>query len=189
MLKSVWFWLVAAVAVFWALGAYNRLVRLRADVLRQLLGLTQLWQQQAMSLREEIRQMASMQDTESQWAALDDGAAQWRSVVQSARQLEAAVMRVLAKPQQLLPIDDVSALRAAREVLETSWQRLADRHDDLAGEPVPDRLMSIWQRQHEQSETARLLYNHALRRYQQGINQFPALLIAGIFGFAPSAEL
>jgi len=35
MLNSRWFWILIAVLVFWVLGAYNRLVRLRAQVKQQ----------------------------------------------------------------------------------------------------------------------------------------------------------
>ena len=35
LLHSGWFWLLLSVLVFWALGAYNRLVRLRAQVAQQ----------------------------------------------------------------------------------------------------------------------------------------------------------
>ena len=35
MLSSRWFWISLALLVFWALGAYNRLVRLRAQVKQQ----------------------------------------------------------------------------------------------------------------------------------------------------------
>ncbi|MFN6060478.1 MAG: LemA family protein, partial [Burkholderiales bacterium] len=35
MLLSRWFWIVFALLVFWALGAYNRLVRLRAQIKQQ----------------------------------------------------------------------------------------------------------------------------------------------------------
>ena len=47
VLTSVVFWIVIAVLVFWALGAYNRLVGLRAQVLRALQGLTVQWQSNA----------------------------------------------------------------------------------------------------------------------------------------------
>ena len=32
MLTAGWFWLTIAIGVFWALGAYNRLVRLQSQV-------------------------------------------------------------------------------------------------------------------------------------------------------------
>jgi len=35
MLHSSWFWIAFAILVFWALGAYNRLVRLRAQIKQQ----------------------------------------------------------------------------------------------------------------------------------------------------------
>ena len=52
MFESGWFWGACALTVFWALGAYNRLVRLRAQVnlrynelMTALSGLTDLAQQ------------------------------------------------------------------------------------------------------------------------------------------------
>jgi LemA protein len=189
MLTSVWFWLGMAILVFWGLGAYNRLVRLRAHAVSSLQALARGWQQQAVMLRQEIGRLAQVQDAESQWATLGDDVARWRPLALAAKQLQATLERVLAQPHRLLPIDDVSALRAARDVLDVAWQRLQDSQDDLAGQAVPPSLQSLWL-QHMQS-TQRLLddYNGAVKRYQEASGQFPALLIAWLFGFTPSANL
>ena len=39
MLKSSWFWLFVALGILWSLGAYNRLVRLRAAIGQQFVSL------------------------------------------------------------------------------------------------------------------------------------------------------
>ena len=42
MFSSEWFWLFLALLIFWALGAHNRLVRLRAQVSQRFFALEAL---------------------------------------------------------------------------------------------------------------------------------------------------
>lgn len=181
--------MLAAVLIFWALGAYNRLVRLRSDVMRHQLSVAQLWQRHGLILREEIRGMAQVRDTESQWAMIAGEDTQWQTVVQSVRQIEAVLARVLTQPSRWASVDDLAALRAAQEVLGQSWKRLAASSEDLAGQPIPDKLNRLWQSHVQQTEQQVRAYNHAVEIYHDAINAFPALVLAGVFGFAPSAQL
>jgi LemA protein len=181
--------LLAAVLVFWALGAYNRLVRLRAQVVRSLQALAQLWQTQAQAVGVRLEQFAQGRETESQWATLDEDALRWRPLTLAARQFLACLAILQAKPQQIAALDDVSSVRAARDIFEANWQRLRNEQEDLAGTPIPPDLQLLWA-QHEPLALERLRdYNQAVRAYHQGIGQFPALLLAWLFGFGMTSEL
>jgi LemA protein len=181
--------ILCAVLVFWALGAYNRLVRLRSQVMRSLQLLVQLWQGQAQAIYAQLEQYAQGRETESQWAALDDDAPRWRPLSLAARQFLACLAVLHAKPQQIGALDDISSVRAARDIFESHWQRLHETQDDLAGTTMPPELEILWA-QHEGSAQQHLSeYNEAVDAYHEAIGQFPALLIAWLFGFNMTGRL
>lgn len=181
--------LVAAILVFWILGAYNRIVRLRGQVTRNLQALVSQWQLQAQAVGLHLEQYAQGRDTESQWATLDDDALRWRPITLSARQFLACLAILQTKAQQLAAVDDVSSVQVAREIFEANWLRLKNAQEDLAGTPVPPELQLLWAK-HEPISHERLHdYNEAVRAYHQAITQFPTLLIAWVFGFGATAQL
>ena len=189
--SSVAVWVGLAVLAFWALGAYNRLVRLRADLLSSLQLLTTHWNSTAQILRTTLQEYAAEPASESQWSNLggagDD--VPWRSLSLAAKQLQACLAGLLARPHLLAPIDDFASLRAARDVLDGAWERLNDRHEDLAGSAVPQQLHVLWQHHAMQSEERRAAYNAQADGYNQAVSQFPALLIAWSFGFKRTVRL
>ena len=181
--------LLGAVLVFWALGAYNRLVRLRGQVARSLAALAAQWQAQAQAVGVRLEQYAQGRETESQWALLDDDALRWRPLTLAARQFLACLALVRTKPQQIAALDDVASVRAARDIFEVNWQSLLGSKDDLAGAPIPPDLQDLWA-QHEPLAREKLRdYNQAVQAYTQAIGQFPAVILAWVFGFAKTGEL
>jgi LemA protein len=178
-----------AITVFWALGAYNRLVRLRTRVAQQLQQLVQLWQAQAQAVGVRLEQYAQGRETESQWATLDDDALRWRPLTLAARQFLACLSVLQGKPQQLALVDDVSSVRAARDIFEAAWLRLTAEQEDLAGHAVPPDLQILWA-QHEPAAQRKLQeYDESVAAYHHAIGQFPALLLAWLFGFSMTGKL
>jgi LemA protein len=181
--------LIAAVLVFWALGAYNRLVRLRAQVTRSLQALAQAWQAQAQGAAMRLEQFAQGRETESQWATLDGDALRWRPLALAARQFLVCLAVVQSKPQLLAKLDDVSAVQAAHDIFQAQWLRLKNEQEDLAGAPIPPDVQQLMA-QHEPLIFERLRdYGQAVAQYHQAISQFPALLLAWLFGFGMTGEL
>ena len=74
MWSSPLFWILVAVMVFWALGAYNRLVRLRAaaqaadtqwqEVLRRWVQMSQAWRAAAPVQAADLEDGAALAATE-----------------------------------------------------------------------------------------------------------------------------
>ncbi len=182
-------WISAAILVFWALGAYNRLVRLRAELTRCLNALATQWQSTAQTMRSTVQEYAAESASESQWGSLDEDDAPGRSLSLAAKQLQTCLASLLAKPHDLPAVDDLASLRAAREVLDNAWERLKDRHEDLAGSAVPQQLMVLWQQHAIQSDEKRVAYNHQASHYNQAIAQFPVFLLAWIFAFDSTVSL
>ncbi len=180
---SILFWVACAIVVFWALGAYNRLVGLRGQLLRALHALTAQWQANAQALREALADLSRVPETDSAWASLGDEASSWRPLGQATKQFQACVGAVAAKSQVVPPVDDMASVRAAHAVMEGAWQRLVNTSDDLAGQAVPQNLTLLWQHQQMQAQEKLRDYNTSAQLYNQAVGQFPALLIGWLFGF------
>jgi LemA protein len=178
-----------AITVFWALGAHNRLVRLRSHVVQSLQQLVSLWQSQAQAVGARLEQYAQGRETESQWATLDDDALRWRPLTLAARQFLACLSVLQAKPQNLAAVDDISSVLAAREIFEAAWLRLTTEQDDLAGTPVPPDLQILWAQHDSAAQRKQQEYDEAVTAYHQAIDQFPALLLAWVFGFGMTGKL
>ena len=173
---SWWLWALLALVVFWSVGAYNRLVRLRAAALVAFAALDARWQQQiglieaALAAREPLSPTAealrvSAHALSRQWDALR------------------------AWPLVLAGMDD---LARSRNQVVGHWQALALDAADRGGASDPDgaggaggasAMQQHWQQGISECEMLTRQFNAAVEGYNLALAQFPALLIARVFGF------
>lgn len=179
-------WGLLAVLVFWSLGAYNRLIRLRG---RGLAAFSVVDRQ--FSLQASLLQTLSTSPTQLLvGSALAPPAEaqlnRWSGLVGAARQLDASL-----KAARVRPLDGagLNALRTAHETLVLSWARCRDEPPDLAGSPVPEDLSMKWDQLMAQTDMARLEFNQLASDYNAAIGQIPACLLAWLFGFKPIQTL
>jgi LemA protein len=176
-------WVAAAVLLFWSVGAYNRLVRLRGEAVGAF----------ALLDAELMRQVRLVQDLTQ---AGDDGPASifegsepsfWSGLQGAASQLEASLADARQRP---LDPQRIAALGAAQAVLADAWER-AERDDahDLAGSRLPDTLIVNRAQITLQCIAAAGRFSRGIDEYNQGIAQFPALLLAMLFGFKPGRSM
>ena len=83
----------------------------------------------------------------------------------------------------------MSALKTAHETLSLSWSRLQDLPPDLAGPALPLTLQSEWEQVQRQAEAARIEFNRLVTNYNDAIAQFPAMMLATVFGFKPAQPI
>ncbi|AEG94682.1 hypothetical protein [Ramlibacter tataouinensis] len=177
-------WAAAALLLFWSVGAYNRLVRLRSEAKQAFTTLDD-------ELLRHVRLVeACLPEGETQPASLFEGENQpsfWAGLRGAAGQLLASLAAARQRP---LDPDRIAALVAAGDVLATAWER-AERDDahDLAGPSLPETLTSTRAQLVAQSAAAADHFNQAVARYNAAIGQFPALLLAWLFGFKPARGL
>jgi LemA protein len=181
--SSIVFLAAIAVVLFWSLGAYNRLVRMRADMLLALQALARQWQANAQTVLQELAVLSHAPETDSAWASLGDEAANWRPLAQATKQFQVCLAGVLAKPYRMSPVDDIASVGAAHEVMQGAWQRLQNTHEDLAGPAVPHSLELLWQHQGVLAEEKLRDYNANVQAYNQAVRQFPAIVLSWIFAF------
>lgn len=194
-------WIATAVLLFWFVGAYNRLVRLRAAVLQAYATLDAALRKQLdfvqASITATAQKDAPPDSLSSSVAPLQAAATQLASVLGATR---------------LRPLDPgaMAALATALQVLINAWQR---QHPDAAvtvfdadgtlSRPAP--LLSVgigaevalpsavepmaWPEPSASAEIARSQFNVAVGQYNAAIVQFPALLVAWLVRLRPAAPL
>lgn len=178
MSTSVMIWIGVAVLLFWSVGAYNRLVRLRSEVKASFAALDAEWTRQvalveAMLPAEETRAASKFDGDLSFWGGLQGAADQ------------VAVSLSVARTRPLEP-DRIAALHAAQDVLAMAWERVErDDAHDLAGSRLPESVTATRAQLAAQSRAAGDHFNLAVVRYNDAIRQFPAVLLAWLFSFKP----
>jgi LemA protein len=180
--SSVIFWSVAAVLLFWVVGAYNRLMRLRSDANAAFVNLEAELAHQVALVRDQLPMPEATQP-----AALDDDRTFWTGLHAAAAQFSASLSAARARP---LEPQGIAALSAAQDVLAMAWER-AERDDahDLAGPRLPDTVTSRRTQLTIQTHAATDQFDRAVARYNEAIAQFPAVLLAWLFGFKPGRGL
>lgn len=193
--SSPLFWIVFAVFLFWALGAYNRLMRLRSAVV-QSFGSFDAHMVRLVALLGEFSAAQAVQ----RGLLLSDAGEQEVAALRGATtQVSASLAVARARP---LHADAMAALAAAREVLQATWQgavhKLHAHPKALGGAPMATHelnltVLSIWQVRWDehsvQNEQAVRVFNDAVGQYNAAIAQFPASLLAWVFGFKAARVL
>ncbi|PJI99464.1 LemA protein [Acidovorax sp. 69] len=193
--SSPLFWIVFAVSLFWALGAYNRLMRLRSSVV-QSFGSFDAHMVRLVALLGEFGAAHLVQRGR---LLSDSGEAEVAALQGAVTQLSASLAVARARP---LRADAVAALTAAREMLQATWKGAVGKLEEAsaASEPVSAAAqepaltaLSIWQArwaEHSvQTEQAVRVFNDAVLQYNAAIAQFPASLLAWVFGFKAARVL
>ena len=175
-------WGIAAFTLFWAVGAYNRLVRLRSEANAAFAALETELARQVQLVQECI----PPEDEQAQ-SQFTGGSAFWGGLQGASAQLAATLGSARARP---LDPDRIAALVAAQEVLASAWDR-AEREDahDLAGPRLPDDFSGQRQQLLRMALAAGEQFDRAVHRYNEAIAQFPAILLAWLFGFQPARML
>ena len=176
-------WLLLALLLFWAVGAYNRLVRLRSAAIQAFGGLD-AHMVRLIALTGEYEAARGADETAGT-GPQDAHAALWAAATQFGASL--AVLR--ARP---LDVHAAEALTAAARVLDTAWQA-ALREAGWSGEGAAPPSLAPWVQRRGQlalhSASARQQFNDAALQYNAAVAQFPANLLAWLFGFKKAQTL
>ena len=181
--SSVLGWFALGVLVFWAVGAYNRLVRLRSSAL-QAFGALDAQLQRHTDVVQSVQSVAGNNELPLTDAATEALAALQAASTQFAASLAAARAQALNR-------EAMAALAAARKVLVMAWQNVQDLCGpldgaDAAGTESPSQRWEQWA---TQSQQACVPFNDAVARHNTAVSQFPALLLARLFGFKIAGSL
>lgn len=179
-------WVGAAVTLFWSVGAYNRLVRLRSDAIMAFGALEAAWQRQIELVRGSLPESAEASGLTQPGDLPDRITTVWTGLSGAATQCATSLAAM-----RLRPLDPraAAALTEAHDVFSMAWLRVQQEAHDLAGAPMPETLGLQWQHAQMLAGSARQDFNGAVGRYNEAIGQFPALLLAWVFGFKMARQV
>ena len=184
LLHSGWFLLLLSILVFWSLGAYNRLVRLRAAIGQNLAVIDS-----HLTRYEELVELAVTAAASAPFGwqssiAPELGAAHWTRLQTAARKTAIA----MAHWQDLLFSHAAArALRESKLELAQAWQSI--NHPDVYYITVAPELQARWTELDVLIQPDVDRYNQAVTHYNAAVSQFPALLLARLFSFHPASPL
>jgi len=170
--------MVLAVALFWLVGAYNRLMRLRNAV-------TKAWEQFEPALQKRSEAMAVV--IEAMRTPLADEAGTLQALQDTdAKQRAAAAAATLARAR----VEEVSAWVAAEAALASPASRLRaliDLHRPLGADGLPDpalaQALAAWAESEPRLAFLRQGFNDAAQVYNRALTQWPTRLLSTSFGF------
>ena len=171
---------VAAVLVFWAVGAYNRLVRLKNTI-------ANAFGQIDVQLKHRYELIANLVEAAKKYLSHERETLE--AVVNARNQAKAASDAVRSRPANALA---VTTLAAAEQTLSSSLGNLfaLDKaFPDLKGDQTIRELSQELLSTENKVDFARQAFNDAVLDYNNAQGQFPAVLIAKLFSFAPAAML
>jgi len=170
----------AALLVFWMLGAHNRLVALRNDILAAWAQVDEPLQRRAAALAPLVAALRIHLPDEQ--GALD-------AVLAAQQQLQTAAaalrMRPAAAPR-------AAALAGAEAALSPALSRLLallEQRSDLAGADDLALPVAALRDAAQRLDFARQLFNDAVHRYNEAAHQFPTRLLSSLFGFGAAGPL
>ena len=165
---------LAAVLLFWAVGAYNRLVRLRSTIVRQFAPV---------DAQFRARHALLLQLTDALAPVLVNAAPRIEALRAACGQVEAACAHARLRPGAT---GTITSLRLADDILTESRAR-------LPMQSVPGSELAALNAKLQASDTAlafaRRQFDAAVVEYNDAVRQFPTLLLVGLFGFRAAATL
>lgn len=186
MSGSLLVWAVLAVTMFWSVGVYNRLMRMRARGGSALGSVDKHMKQFSELVHAHLIALGAPQNA----ANADIGAAysstEWGQLLDCLTVLDSALKDVRGAPLLKQPLIRLSLAYAA---LQQAWSGLSNWAPNSAAPMVPDNMRSQWDAITAKVQTARGGLNQILFKYDEAIDQFPARLVAGVMRFEPAGQL
>lgn len=167
--------------LFWSVGAYNRLVRLRSLALQSFAALAAPMQRYA-----EIVQSCPAATANPTETALDALHQAWAGLHGAQIQFSASLAVARSRP---LDSAAINALAAADTVLQMAWLRVTGEGSDGIPLLLPETAQAQWSETRQQIRPAAQNFALAVHSYNAAIAQFPALLLAWLFGFRIATSL
>ena len=171
---------VAAVTVFWMLGAYNRLVALRNDI-------GQAWATVEEALRQRGAAVAALV------AALREPLAAEQGALEALQNAQGASAQATAAMAACTVADDTAAHWVAAEgALAAAASRvfaLLDQHAELRAQDPVSAPVAAWGAWEPRLVYRRQKFNEAAFIYNAALTQFPTRLLVPLFGFRRAGRI
>ena len=171
---------VLAVLIFWSVGAYNRLVRLK-NIIANAFG------QIDVQLKRRYDLIPNLVEAAKKY--LNHERETLEAVITARNQAKSASDTARSRPTNALA---VTTLAVAEQALSSSLGQLFalnEAYPELKADATIRELSEELTSTENKVGFARQAFNDAVLDYNNAQGQFPAVLVARLFSFAPSAML
>lgn len=163
-----------AILAFWIVGAYNRIVRLRNDLVARFVAVDHEYRERQSLIERQLEVLV---------AVLAAAAPRVEALRAACRQANAARERARIRPGAATA---VTSLRVAEQIVADARAHLPV--PSTAGPDLPD-LVARLSRSDSALAFARREFNAAVSAYNAAVRQFPTVLVARLFSFREAAAL
>lgn len=166
-------WLLFGVLMLWALGAYNRLMRLRNAI-------SSSWEQLEAPLNELATLGLRLADAGPRW--LPQEASAFEALRAQSSDLQAAVQAVKPRPYAAEPVGQLAVTNALQAAALQRVQALLEHHvhDEDSERPA---LIAALKLARQQRDFGKQLFNTRVDLFNEAIDQLPTRVLAGVYGF------
>jgi LemA protein len=171
---------VVAVLLFWAVGAYNRLVRLRNAI-------GNAFAQIDVQLKRRYDLIPNLVETAKKYVTHERETLE--AVIAARNQARTAADHVRAKPTDA---GAIGALAMAEQALGGTLGRLmavVENYPELKADEILRELSEELTSTENKVAFARQAFNDAALDYNNAAQQFPTSVVAGVFGFKEAGML
>lgn len=182
MWSSPLFWIVVAIGVFWALGAYNRLVRLRTDAVSACAEMRALCQQSS----ELVIHSLIAWNTPADRTGAEPDAGLPAAALEALEAQAAALMELSGQVRSAGAADGTPAVCPSEGDLprwDQGWHQFLEQASRAGRDTSAVKLR--WTALYEALSRAARASDRSLQAYHCAIGQFPASVLARVCGFRP----
>ena len=171
---------IIAVLIFWAVGAYNRLVRLRNTI-------ANAFGQIDVQLKRRYDLIPNLVETAKKYLSHERETLE--AVTLARNQAKAASDAARSRPVNALAVTTLAVAEQALTSSLGSLFALNEAYPELKADQTIRELSEELTSTENKVTFARQAFNDAVLDYNNAQGQFPAVLLAKLFSFAPSAML
>lgn len=171
---------LAAVLLFWIVGAYNRLVRLRNDI-------ANAFAQIDVQLKRRHDLIPNLVEVARKY--LEHERDTLERVTAARAQVVAATDLVKSEPNQRGPIKSLSMAEGVLGSAMSRFQAVIEAYPELKADQQMSDLREELSHTENKVAFSRQLFNDATLDYNNAIQQFPTNVLSGFFNFQPAAML
>jgi LemA protein len=180
-MEALIFGLMMAIALFWAVGAHNRLVRLRAEVVRQWDSVDAVWLRLLVRLQGGIAARQSLVTT-----PVGEGVAEGEGELQALQSACDELMEALLQARlQPLAVDGQKQVMALHQKVVLEIRALLQTDNEAV---KPDLEIAL-SRMRQTLPAALIPYHVAVAAYNDALAMQPAAWLAKRLGLQPATKM
>lgn len=167
-------WGLLAVLLFWAIGAYNRVMQLRNAIGAAYAQLDE-------ALAQRAQHSARLMELARPVLANEQASFDALETAQS--EAQAAAQAVRARPYAADPVATLAVAAAVHAAALTRLMSLVEHHGELRSQGEVDRLLDDLKLVERHRAFSRQVYNQAVNAYNEALHQFPTRVLCSFLGF------